>query len=178
MNTSGSKPMMMPERVLDAAASKGGDRTPVPDEKLYILKVQFGDEAYNAVNNWVSTLEGDARVHVNFTPPLNIWEKSKCPPKASMFDLLREASSIAFHYAPLTANDFREAPVIAGPLAMPVGYLYVRRAQIALHALHGRIQNPEDPKYPVISGLPTGTYICTVTTTWANVIYAVAIFKH
>lgn len=175
----GSKATNMPKRVLDAAVIEGGDLSKLPGEEMYVLKVRFGDESYKVVNNWVSTLEGDPRVDVLFLPPNNILGTVICLPMATWAHILCEASSIAFHYAPLVANDFAlQHPVIPGPFAGPVGNILVHHAQIALHALHARIQNANDPNYPVISSLPSGSYICNVTTHWANVGYSVAIYKN
>jgi hypothetical protein len=183
-NGGGSKATKMPKSVLDAAERVGGELTKLHGEDYCALTVTFGDEAYKVVNQWVATLEGDPMVNVVVVPPLNILGTAICPPLASWPHIHREASSIAHHYAPLDAGAFSHVfphhPVnpIPGPLAGPVMNVSVHHARIALNALHARIQDPNDPNYPVISDLPSGSYICTVTTGWGNVNYTVAIYKN
>jgi hypothetical protein len=104
----------------------------------------FGDAAYNVVNDWVATLEGDPVVNVMFIPPQNIALMVICPPMATWAPILCEASSIAHHYAPLQADDFSpdfpHHPVnpIPGPLDAPVGNVQVHHADLALTAIHAR----------------------------------------
>jgi hypothetical protein len=177
----GSKAAKMPKAVMKAAEIAGGELKKLTGEELYILNVKFNDVAYNVVNEWVSTLDGDPTVNVMFAPPFNIVGTVLCPPANSVFDILREASSIAHHYAPFTELNFAQnfpAIAIPVPLPAPVMNVDIHHAKIALHALHARIQNPTDPNYPVISGLHVGSYVCTVLTSWANLAFSVAIYKN
>jgi hypothetical protein len=107
--------------VLNAAQCAGGDLSKLPDEELYVLNVTFDDAAYKVVNDWVVMQDAVPTVSAMFAPPQHIWDTEMCPPKDSMFDYLREASTIAHHYAALTANDFTQNPVVAlpRPLAAP-----------------------------------------------------------
>ena len=60
---------------------------------------------------------------------------------------------------------------------MPV-FVNVPNAQAALDALLRRIQSLDDPvRYPTISNLPRGSYICDIAISWANAGQAVALFR-
>lgn len=85
------------------------------------------------------------------------------------------------HYAPLTRESFdgrfaQPAP-IPGPLPGPVGLTAVHHAKIALSANTYRIQHMDAADYPILSGLPRGSYICTVNIIWANAAQSVTLFK-
>jgi hypothetical protein len=175
----------IPESVLNAARIAGGHSIDLIDEDFCALEVTFGDEAYKIVIQWITaTLDGEPRLRFAFSPPINIFGTALCPPNVLGGYILWEASSIAHHYAQLNEDAFSDIfphhPVnpIPGPLAGPAGNFHVLHPRIALHALYARIQNPMDPNYPVLSGLPTGSYIITVITRCANVNFTVAIHKN
>jgi hypothetical protein len=168
--------------VLNAAQCAGGDLSKLPGEELYVLNVTFDDAAYKVVNNWVATQDGirDPTVTAICAPPEGTMGTALCPPMSSWGHLLIEASTIPHHYAALTANDFAQNPVVTlpGPLATPVIQDRVLHARVVLHALYARIQDPNDPNYPAISGLPVGSYICSVLAHFPNLCYTVAIYKN
>lgn len=68
-------------------------------------------------------------------------------------------------------------PPIPGPLPGPLRSTNVHHAKIALHALLVRIQTMKEPRYPTLSNLPSGSYVCDVSITWANTVQAVTLFK-
>jgi hypothetical protein len=119
-------------------------------------------------------------VGVLFAPAVDIEETVLCPPDEMMPGLLREASSIVYHYAPMRSEDFAECdqPPIPGPLKKPRAPAHVHHAKIALRALLGRIQTMNEPtKYPTLSSLRSGSYICTVWISWSNAAHEVVLFR-
>jgi hypothetical protein len=69
-------------------------------------------------------------------------------------------------------------PALPAPLPGAVDHVRLRHAQTVLHALHARIQSVNEPSYPVLSALPSLSYVCNVSVTWANGVVVTSIFKH
>jgi hypothetical protein len=171
----------VPDRVLEAAKKAGGSVVTIPGEDLRCVRCVYGDDCYNVLNEWVvSTLDADdPHVTVTFAPSPRVLDTAICPRPAIVYPILVEASSIVHHYAPLRREDFagNETPALPAPLAGPVDNVPLHHAQVALHALHSRIQSVKDPGYPVLSNLPSLSYICNVTVTWSNTQVVTSIFK-
>jgi hypothetical protein len=171
----------MPREVIENAQRAGAAAKKLPGEELWHLECVFGDEAYRVVNNWVAGLpeDTDPNVLVQFAPSLSMAGTALCPDLVTGINILREASAVVFHYAPLHREDFNggQFPAIPGPFQVPLGATQIHQATIALHALFCRIQNLNDPNYPFISNLPSGSYICTVFIQWSNVGQSTAVFK-
>jgi hypothetical protein len=169
----------VPDRVLEAAKNAGGSVATTPGEDLWCVRCEYGDACYTVLNEWVSTLDADPRVTVTFAPSQRVQGTALCPRLTIVGAILVEASSIVHRYAPLRREDFAGAgtPALPAPLAGAVDNVPLHHAQIALHALHSRIQSVNDPNYPVLSGLPSLSYICNVTVTWANAQVVTSIFK-
>lgn len=186
----------VPLRVLKAAAQKaggGGDSevSKAPGENLWLIKCHHGDSVYGIMDEWISHLQenADPFVNVQYTPSFHLLGTALCPPAAAVFDLMREASSVVHHCAAPTLP--RESlagagagplsqlpPMIPGPLEGPVGNIVVRRANIALRAIQDRIRHMDQADdYPTLSGLPRGSYICTVHISWRNAAQAITLFK-
>lgn len=170
-------PARVPNEILDAAEAAGAVRERCPGEDLCILRMTFGDDAYTIVNGWVSDLDADPGVLAIFAPTANILGTTLLPNNG--LQILNEANSIINHYAPFTAQNFNgnPNPAIAGPIGAPIMPINIHHAKIALHAIHQRIQQPNDPNYPVLSALPSGSYICNVLVQWANVAQTTALYK-
>jgi hypothetical protein len=171
----------MPLKVIEDAKRAGATVKKLPGEELWSLECVFGDEAFGAVNNWVSGLSEntDPNVFVLFAPPQNIQFTALCPALAIGLNIQIEAGSVAFHYAPFRRANFNGGPfpAIPGPLQFPLGAIQILYPTIALHAFLSRIHNLNDPNYPVISNLRSGSYICTVFIQWSNVGQSTALFK-
>jgi hypothetical protein len=174
----------VPRRVLKAAQKAGGPSEvyKAPGEDMWLVKCRHGDCVYVIMDEWISSLPVDADpfVNVQYAPAFNLLGTTLCPPNAAVFDLMREACSIVYHYAPLTRESFGgpfALPPIPGPLEGPVENIFVHHAKIALSAIHYRIQHMNQADYPIISGLPRGSYICAVNISWMNAIQAVTLFK-
>ena len=75
-------------------------------------------------------------------------------------------------------EDFEEnaAPNIGAPLQAHPANPRIHHANIALSKLMERIQNPP-PNYPTLLGLRSGSYICTVTQHWANMLVEIVLMK-
>jgi hypothetical protein len=171
----------MPREVIENAQRAGAAAKKLPGEELWSLECVFGDEAYRVVNHWVAGLSEDTETDlaVLFAPSFNILNTALCPDPANVFNILREASSVVFHYAPLRRASLNggQFPAIPGPLPGPLANIRIHHATIALDALLSRIQHLNDPNYPVISNLPVGSYICTASIQWGNVGQSTAVFK-
>jgi hypothetical protein len=174
-----TKATRVPDRVLQAAKEAGGCVTKIPGEDLCCVRCTLGDACYNVVNEWVSTLlDADPFVSAIFAPSQGTQGTPLCPRHEIGYPIQVEASSIVHHYAPLDNEDFLAGPpVLPGPLLGAVHHVPLQHAQIALHALHARIQSVNDPNYPVLSTLPRLSYVCDVSVEWSNASVIAAIFK-
>jgi predicted membrane-bound mannosyltransferase len=164
------KKTRVPDLVLEAAKKAGGSVAKIPGEDLYCVRCEFGDACYNVLNKWVSTLDADPHVTVNFAPPPRVQGTAIRPRLELVGSILVEASSIVHHYAPLRSVDFvaDALPALPAPLDDAVEHVPLHHPQISLNALHARIQNVNDPNYPVLSHLPSLSYVCNVSVEWAN----------
>jgi hypothetical protein len=158
------------------------------DEDLWHIKCTFEDGVYRVMNRWFSGLDvddgdhGEPEVTAVFTPSVEDLTSGRCPPDAMVPGILREASSVVHHYAALTGEDFASAensrPSIPGPLVVPVAFTRVRHANVALHAMLDRLRTMDDPmKYPTLTSIRGGAYVCTVGIAWPNAVHEVVLFK-
>lgn len=101
------------------------------------------------------------------------------PPEEDVIGILREASAIVHHYAAMPIEDIMGMthPSIPGPFKNPSTPIPVLHAEVALHALLGRIRTMNEPEYPTLSSLRSGSYICTVWISWAGAAQEVVMFK-
>jgi hypothetical protein len=163
------------------AAREDGRVEELPEEGLWLIECVLDDAVYGVINGWVSGLDADPYLMAGFSPPPNILNTVLCPPNAIGIDILREAVSVAYHYAPLTRESFEGGmnvePPIPAPLAVMPMLVNVHHAKIALNALLHRIQSLNDPNYPTISNLASGSYICNMVISWANAGQSVSLFK-
>ena len=135
-----------------------------------------GDDAFNIWDSFVSSQkEEDPHLRAVFTPPANVL----LPPLAETINLLGEVVSILHHYAPLRADDFVSGlPPLPAPLAVPpLGAVRFHSAAMSGSLVISRIQNPRSHLYPIISGLPNGTYICTLISSWVGTIEDTHVFR-
>jgi hypothetical protein len=169
----------VPARVLQAAKEAGGSVTQIPGEDFRCLRCEFGDACYNVLNEWVSTThDTDPCVTVTFAPPQRVLGTEVYPPHELVGYLLVEASSIVHHYASLRIEDFSGGPpALLGPLSDAVDNVRLHHAQVAFSALHAQIQSVNDPNYPIISNLPSLSYVCNVSVRWANAVMVTSIFR-
>jgi hypothetical protein len=160
------------------------------DEELWHIKCTFEDGVYRVMNRWFSGLDvdgdGEPEVTAVFTPSVEDVTSGRCPPDAMVPGILREASSVVHHYAALTdeevaagaAHHHRRRPSIPGPLVVPVAFTRVRNANVALHALLDRLHTMNDPiKYPTLTSIKGGAYVCTLGVAWPNAVHEVVLFK-
>jgi hypothetical protein len=170
----------VPDRVLEAAKEAGGSVTTIPEEGLFCVRCEYGDACYHVLIEWVlTTLNTDPCVTVTFAPPPRVLGTELCPPLEIVYPILIEASSIVHHCASLRSEDFVDdwPPALPAPLPAAVDHVRLRHAQTVLHALHARIQSVNEPTYPVLSDLPSLSYVCNVSVTWANDVVVTSIFK-
>jgi hypothetical protein len=166
---------------LKAAEKAGGHLNEYPPENLYSLSVNFGDDAYSIVKQWVASAADGVGpyVFVMFAEPAGWMGTSRCPLE-SWLVRQREASSVVFHFSPFTASDMKDIkyPCIPGPLPMPPIINRYPNAEVALHAALEHLQQLNDPvNYPAISSLEAGAYVITVVIKYSNTSCKVKIFK-
>jgi hypothetical protein len=175
----------VPNEVISAAQKAGGEKNvfKYPDEDLWHIGCTFGDVVYEIMNAWVSGLDGSSApspVGVFFAPSDDLDEgAAPVPPNEAMMGILREASAIVYHYAAMSGEDVvgslhRPLP---GPFKKPLSPVPVRHTKVALHALLGRIRTMNEPAYPTLFSLRSGSYICTVWISWAGAAQEVVVFK-
>jgi hypothetical protein len=180
----------VPRRVLKAARQAGGPSGKVvkaPGEDLWLVTCRHGDRVYGIMDEWISSLPDGAKpfVNVQYAPAFHLLGTALCPPNAAVFDLMREASSVVYHHcsvpvprASLGGGPLAQPLPIPGPLEGPVGNIFVPHANVALGAIQDRIQHlNQADDYPILSGLPRGSYICTLNISWMNAVQAVTLFK-
>ena len=168
------RPARVPQLVLEAAEKAGAVRENCPGEDLCIMRMTYGDPAWNVFKEWIDQLDADPGVLAIFAPSAAIANTVLTP--GNGLAVLNEANSIINHYAPLLEADFPN-PNIPGPLVAPIMPINVHHAKIALNGIFERIQSIQDANYPVLSNLPSGSYICNVLIQWANVAHTTALFK-
>jgi hypothetical protein len=139
----------------------------------------YQSKVWEVLEEWGRTVRKDAWISITFALPFNTSQSCHCPPNQWVGNILREASSIAFHYSTLRREDFLENPfpLIDPPLVgLPMKKVKVQRASAALCKLMERIQNPP-PNYQTIYNLKSGSYICTVTQHWRYIVLEILVFK-
>jgi len=136
-------------------------------EGLVYVACCAGDSAFEIWDNFVNT-QGDEDPHLRavFTPPHGV----PLPPPDQLIPLAAEVASILHHYAPLRAAAFHHGlPPLPAPLAPPpLSGVRFHSAAMSGSRVISRIQNPRSALYPIITGLPPGTYICTLESLWVG----------
>ena len=166
----------VPDSVLKNAVKAGATREDCPVEDLCILRMPYGDAAWGVFREWIDELDADPGVLAIFAPSANIVNTAVTPNNEVAMAIQNEANSIINHYAPLVEANFPN-PVIPAPISAPVMPINVRHAKFALNGMFERIQSINDPNYPTLSNLPSGSYICNVLIQWANVAHTTTLFK-
>ena len=145
-------------------------------EGLVCVVCAAGDAAYEIWDNFVNSQgEEDPYLTAVFAPPPGV----PLPPLLLRDLLAAEVASILYHCAPLRAADFRQGlPPLPAPLAVPpLGGIRFHSAAMSCSRVIERIQNPRSALYPVITGLPVGTYICTLRSSWVGTIADVHVVR-
>ena len=144
----------------------------VGENQVRIQNITLGDSFQVPIND-------DPMVSIVFTPSKTIANCALAPDPAQSQGIISEALSIRSHYALLTAEDFHGGvvPPMPGPLEAPPLFQSFRCPEMAVSALMQRIQAPNHPSYPVLSGLGSGSYICTVIEKWASTATEIVLHK-
>jgi hypothetical protein len=149
------------------------------EESYGAFNIIYQSKVWDVLEEWGRTVRKDPWITINFTPSIYITFSSHCPPNQWIGDILREATSIVFHYSTLRMEDFLENPfpLIDPPLeGPPMQQINVHHASVALCKLIERIQNPP-PNYQTIYNLNSGSYICTVVQHWQHLTLEIVVFK-
>eukprot|EP00977_Amphora_coffeiformis_P011801 scaffold2897_cov178-Amphora_coffeaeformis.AAC.6 len=135
----------VPDHILEEAVKHGAVRENCPGEDLCILRMTYGDKAWEVFGAWIDGLDADPGVLAIFAPAANIANTTLVPQN--------------------------------GPIVAPVMPINVHHAKIALNGIFERIERINDPNYPRLSNLTSGSYICNVLIQWANVAHTTTLFK-
>jgi hypothetical protein len=177
--SSKTKQCCVPKQLLQELEKKGATVQKVDGENLFgVLGLYYKSDAWEVLEEWGKTVDIDPMVLAAFYPPPNIADSSICPPDALGIPIMREANSIVHYYSTLQMEDFQENPFppIGPPLGAPPGLVRVHHATVALGKLMERIQNAT-PDYPVIHNLKSGSYVCNIVQSWANVVFEIIVMK-
>ena len=143
---------------------------------LVCVACAAGDAAFEIWDNFINS-QGDEDPHLTavFAPPPGV----VLPPLAVRDLLAAEVASILYYCAPLRADDFRQGlPPLPAPLAAPpLGGIRFHSAAMSCSRVIERVQNPRSALYPVITGLPVGTYICTRCSSWIGTLADVHVVR-
>ena len=169
------------KNALSELSINGANVTKCPGEALYMIdNIRFGDAAWKIFEKFAESVADKPSIFVAFGPPPSIWNTSAIPPDSQVCDIVHEAKSIRSRYAKLDISAFAGVvvPAIPGPDSSTFSITEeFCTPTLALSKLFGRIQNPDQPEYPVLSSLPSGSYICTVVHMWKNASIAIQVFK-
>ena len=136
-----------------------------------IDNMRFSDAAWKIFERFAEYAPTDPALCIIFGPPRNVWNTTICPLASLIPATVVEASSIRSHYAALDVthhvSPFPEALCMQFRnlqhfLIIPMLERF-STTKLTLSKLFQRIHNPDDPNYPVITSLPSGSYVCTVT---------------
>ena len=121
----------------------------------------------------------DPVVSIAFAPSEQIKNCCLAPEQAEGQKILVEVRSMLSHYAKLVEKDFDFGmpPQIPGPSAAPSLLQSFRLSGMVLNSLMARIQSPDHPDYPMLTGLRSGSYICTVCERWPDCSGGLALCK-
>jgi hypothetical protein len=162
-----------------------------PDEGLWRIRCVFGDAVYGVLHAWVAGLDASAAgpfVSAAFSPrhAFGAEQRGRCARPArpgSTFSARRRrlpittpasrrharVRKVAAVVVVVVLLQTRSPPSLPAPLASVPAFVNVPNAKAALDALLRRIQSLDDPvRYPTISNLPRGSYICDMAISWAN----------
>jgi hypothetical protein len=161
---SNPKVSKIPEDLFPKLAATGAIVEELDGGSLYsVHNIDYGDEAWSIYKDWAMTVEDDPRIGAGFFPSAAILNSTICPSLTLVHPIQVEANSLIRQYSTLRMQDFANGnvPVIAGPVAAFPMLTNVQHATIAVSKMMEAIQAPP-ANYPIISGLKSGSYICTV----------------
>jgi hypothetical protein len=173
------KPKHIPKKVLLRLSEAGANVTKCPGEGLYVIEnIHFGDEAWKVFEAFAESAPHDPLISIIFCPSENFCNTFMIPAKSLVPAIVREANSIRSHYANLDIGAFAGGgvPAIPKPSAFE-GLQRFNTTKLTLSKLFERIQNPNHPEYPVITALPSGSFICSVFYHWTNALLIIEVFK-
>ena len=166
----------IPKRVLNELAKAGANVTKCPGEGLYLIQnIHFGDSAWKIFEKFAESAPSDPCISVGFCPSVETWI---IPEDDLSTGIVIEAKSIRTHYSKLDVSAFAGGvvPAIPGPKMYPMLQRF-QSPKLALSKLFERIQNPNHAEYPVLTGLPSGSYICSIAHQWDNAALDITVFK-
>jgi hypothetical protein len=174
-----SKRAEIPRELIKSLRSAGAMVEELDEGMLYsIHKIDYGDKAWCIYRDWAIKVEDDPRIGAGFFPSAAILHSTICPDLALVHLIQVEANSLIVHHSNLRRQDYADGniPVIGAPIPAPPMVTNVRHATIAVSKMMEAIQVPP-VTYPVINGLKSGSYICTVNQQWANAGVLINLFK-
>ncbi len=168
-----------PKEILSKLSNAGANVSKVPGEALYVIdNMRFGDEAWKIFETYAESAPTKPLISILFGPTEAVRNTSVIPADNLVPAIIVEASSICGHYAALNVSALAGdgVPAIPKPAAFSMIQVF-NTTDLTLSKLFERIQNPNHPEYPVITALPSGSYICTVAYDCQNAALMIAVFK-
>jgi hypothetical protein len=160
------------KRLLKELKDRGAVVEKVDGEDLHgAFKIYYKNDAWEFLEDFWKTVDMDIWVSIIIS--------SHCPPDELIFPILKEASSIVYHYSTLKLEDFMSnaIPCIGPPLGCAKGNIKMDHVNIIqLCSLIERIRNPP-MDYPIINNLRSGSYICTVSLFWKSILFEIILMK-
>jgi hypothetical protein len=171
--------MGIPMRVLNRLKRAGANVTDLARNQFFVQNIRFGDAAWDVLSTFAESSSVDPMVFIAFFPLGEYAHSCLAPSRALEGEILREARSIASHYAPLMTHEFVMGvqPLIPGPLLFPPIGIMIQHPKIALIALVSRIRHPRHPGYPTLTAIRPGSYICTIFYQWRNALHSFPVHK-
>ena len=168
------------ERLFKNLKKSGATVEKVPGEKLWgVFGIRYQNDAWKVLEEWENSMgDIDPWVSILFQPSQNILDTMIVPPDELGIPIQRETSSIVYYYSTLRMDNFVNGaiPDIGAPLRAPSANPRIHHATIALSKLMERIQNPP-ANYPTLLGLKSGSYVCTITQLWADMLVEIVLMK-
>jgi hypothetical protein len=169
----------IPMKVLIQLKRAGANVTKLSRNQFFVQNIRFEDAAWDVLSTFAELSSVDPVVFIAFFPLDEYAHSCMAPSRALENEILREARSIASHYAPFMAHDFvmDVPPPIPGALLIPPVGIMIRHPKIALIALVSRIRHPRHPGYPTLTAIRPGSYICTIFYHWRNTVHSFPVHK-
>ena len=172
------KPKGIPKKTLEELYKAGAIVTKCPQENLYQIEMRFGDAARENFEAFAESAPDTPAVTILYGLPDDVWNTSKAPPDSLMPDIVSEAESIKFQYCKLNVSALAGGvPPLIRRGSSCSSKQWIPTPKLALSNMFKRIQVPDHPDYPVLTSLPSGSYICSVLHIWKNAAILIPVFK-
>lgn len=172
------KPKGIPKKTLEELHKAGAIVTKCPGENLYQIEMRFGDAAWEIFEAFAESAPDSPSVTVLYGPPEDVWNTTNAPPDSLMPEIVSEAESIKYQYCRLNVSALARGVVPSIDRSSSCqSRQWIPTPKLALSNMFKRIQVPDHPDYPVLTSLPSGSYICSILHIWKNAVILISVFK-